>query len=305
MTTLKQRFFFLNPMTWLIWSLLGILWLITRLPYSAQKALGRGLGKIIYCVSPKMKHITATNLKLCFPTLSDAEIVSLSKRNFESLGLGLIETAMAWWLPERQLAKCDVKLNGLEFVEAAFANGKGILLLSPHTACLEMIGRLLGSRYQLATMYRPHKIAAVAKIQERFREKYQIKQIARHQMRELINTFKDNKAIWYAYDIDGGVKRSVFAPFFGIQTASLTAVSRIAELTDTIIIPIEFYRLDDKWGYEINLFPPLQNFPSGDLIHDATRLNTHLETAIRNKPDQYIWQYKRYKTRPAGEKRFY
>ncbi len=168
-----------------------------------------------------------------------------------------------------------------------------------------MVGRLLGSRYDLATMYRPHKIAAVAKIQERFREKYQIKQIARHQMRELLNTFKENKAIWYAYDIDAGVKRSVFAPLFGIQTASLTAVSRIAELSGTIVLPIEFYRTDDKWGYEINVSPPLQNFPSGDLVADASRLNTHLEQAIRHKPDQYIWQYKRFKTRPTGQQRFY
>jgi Kdo2-lipid IVA lauroyltransferase/acyltransferase len=284
---------------------LALLWLITRLPYSLQKALGHGLGNVIYFFSGKMKHITTINLQLCFPQLSALEVQQLCKRNFASLGLGVIETAMAWWLPESRLQKCSVKINGLEFAEEAFAQGKGILLLSPHSACLEMIGRLLGSRYNLATMYRPHKIHAVAKIQERFREKYKIKQIARHQMRDLVNTFKDNKAIWYAYDIDAGVKRSVFAPFFGIQTASLTAVSRIAELTGTVILPIEFYRLDDKWGYEINLFPSLKNFPSGNLTQDATRLNSHLEQAIRNKPEQYIWQYKRFKTRPEGEKRFY
>jgi KDO2-lipid IV(A) lauroyltransferase len=305
MIAIKERLFFLNPISWAIWLALAVLWLITRLPYAIQKAIGHGLGNLIYFFAAKMKHITTTNLKLCFPQLSDNELNQLAKRNFASLGLGLIETAMAWWISDNRLQKCSVKITGLEYVEEAFAQGKGILLLSPHSACLEMVGRLLGSRYNLATMYRPHKIQAVAKIQERFREKYQIKQIARHQMRDLINTFKDNKAIWYAYDIDAGVKRSVFAPFFGIQTASLTAVSRIAQLTGTIVLPIEFYRLDDKWGYEINLFPALKNFPSGNLTEDATRLNSHLELAIRNKPEQYIWQYKRFKTRPEGEKRFY
>jgi KDO2-lipid IV(A) lauroyltransferase len=305
MIAIKERLYFLNPITWAISLALGLLWLVTRLPYRAQKSIGLSLGKVIYFFSPKLKHITTTNLKLCFPQLSTAEIKTLSQRNFESLGLGLIETAMAWWLPDSRLSKCSVKVNGLEFAEQAFAQGKGIILLSPHATCLEMIGRLIGSRYTLATMYRPHKIPLVAKIQERYRQKYNIKQIARHRMRELLNTFRDNMAIWYAYDIDAGVKRSVFAPFFGIQTASLTAVSRIAELTGTIIVPLEFYRLDDKWGYEINLFPPLQNFPSGDLVADASRLNSHLEKAIRNKPEQYIWQYKRFKTRPQGEKRFY
>jgi Kdo2-lipid IVA lauroyltransferase/acyltransferase len=305
MKAIKKRLFFLNPITWAIWLALGSLWLITRLPYSWQKNIGIALGNIIYLCSSKLKHITTINLKLCFPQLTDAEIIELSKKNFASLGLGLIETAMAWWLPERRLEKCAVKLTGIEHAEQAFANGKGIILLSPHSTCLEMIGRLIGSRYPLAAMYRPHKIPAVAKIQQRFRQRYGIRHIARHRMRELIHTFNDNMAIWYAYDIDAGEKRSVFAPFFGIQTASLTAVSRLVELTGTTIIPIEFFRLNDEWGYQINLSPALQNFPSGDLTQDASRLNKHLENAIRNKPEQYIWQYKRFKSRPAGEARFY
>lgn len=305
MIAIKKRLFFLNPVTWAIWLALGSLWLITRLPYRAQKRIGIALGNFIYLCSPKLKHITTTNLKLCFPELSAEQIVELSKKNFASLGLGLIETAMAWWLPQQRLEQCSVTLTGIEYAEQAFTQGKGIILLSPHFTCLEMIGRLIGARYPLAAMYRPHKISAVAKIQERFRQRYGIKHIARHRMRELLNTFNDNMAIWYAYDIDAGVKRSVFAPFFGIPTASLTAVSRLVELTGTTIIPIEFYRRNDRWGYEIKLSPPLENFPSGDLTHDAGRLNQHLENAIRHKPEQYMWQYKRFKTRPAGEARFY
>jgi KDO2-lipid IV(A) lauroyltransferase len=168
-----------------------------------------------------------------------------------------------------------------------------------------MVGRLLGSRYSFAAMYRPHKIPLVAKIQERFRQKYHIRHIARHRMRELLNAFQDNMAVWYAYDIDAGIKRSVFAPFFGIQTASLTSVSRIVKLTGATVVPIEFFRSDDKFGYELNLYPPLTSFPGADLSSDAACLNAHLEQAIRKKPEQYIWQYKRFKTRPQGEARFY
>jgi KDO2-lipid IV(A) lauroyltransferase len=305
MKAFQERLYYLNPLTWLTWLILSCLWLITRLPCRWQIQLGFGLGKIIYAFSPKLKYITETNLALCFPDLTPADRTALCKKNFESLGAGIIETAMAWWVSDKRLQKCQIEVTGIEFVEEAYTHGKGIILLSPHAMCLEMVGRLIGARYSFAAMYRPHKIPAVAKIQERFRQKYRIKHIARHRMREVMNTFRDNMAVWYAYDIDAGEKRSVFAPFFGIQTASLTAVSRLVELTGARIVPVEFFRRDDCWGYTIKAYAELKDFPGENRVADATRLNAHLEQAIRNKPEQYIWQYKRFKTRPAGETRFY
>ncbi len=305
MKVIKERLALINPLTWPAWIGLGCLWLITRLPYRYQRQIGHGIGKIIYLSSSKLRHITEINLRLCFPDLSDAERLTLAKKNFAALGLGIIETGMAWWISDRRLAQCKIKVTGVEHVDAALARGKGAILMSPHTTCLEMIGRLLGSRYSFGAMYRPHKIRLIAAIQERFRNKYRIKHIARHRMRELLNALQNNMAIWYAYDIDAGPKRSVFAPFFGIETASLTAITRIVKLTDTAVVPIEFFRMDDCWGYEINVYPPLDNFPGATLETDAARLNQYLEQTIRKDPTQYIWQYKRFKTRPPGEKRFY
>ncbi len=301
----KEKLSLISPITWPAWLGMGCLWLITRLPIRWQFSIGRAIGKLIYRYSPKLRTISTTNVDLCFPELSDVERTQLIKKNFEALGIGVIEAAMAWWMSDRRLKKCAVTLNGVEHAEKAFSNGKGVILLGPHFICLEMVGRMLGSQYSFAVMYRPHKKKLIAFIQESFRKKYQIKTIARHRMRELLNTLESNMAVWYAYDIDGGEKRSVFVPFFGVQTASLTAISRIAKLSGATIVPIDFYRTDDKWGYEINLSAPLENFPSDDVVQDATRLNQFLEQAIRNKPEQYIWQYKRFKTRPAGEKRFY
>jgi KDO2-lipid IV(A) lauroyltransferase len=301
----KKLWPLITPSTWPAWLAMACLWLITRLPIAWQLSIGRLIGKIVYVCSPKLRRIAEINIALCFPELSLQQRTDLVKKNFISLGIGLIETAMAWWLSDKRLQKCSIRLIGAEYADAAFAKGHGIILLGPHFTCLEMVGRLFGSRYSFAVMYRPHKKPMISYIQERFRKKYNIKQIARHRMRELISTLKENMAVWYAYDVDGGEKRSVFAPFFGVQTATLTAVSRLATLSGTSIVPISFYRLDDCWGYEIKLSPALENFPGDNLPADATQLNEHLEKAIRDKPEQYIWQYKRFKTRPPGEKRFY
>ncbi|MHB1946814.1 MAG: LpxL/LpxP family Kdo(2)-lipid IV(A) lauroyl/palmitoleoyl acyltransferase [Gammaproteobacteria bacterium] len=293
-----------SPRYWPAWLGLSLLWLITRLPYQWQINIGESLGKAICLFPTKFKHITETNIKLCYPDLSDKERSLLVRKNFASIGVGLIEAGMAWWLPDSKL-NCLYKIHGLEHVEAAFARGKGIILLGPHFTCLEMIGRLLGMQYAFAVMYRPHKKALISFIHERFRKKNSVQYIARHRIRELLRALNNNKAIWYAYDVDGGKKRSVFAPFFGIKTASLTAVTRIVKLSDASVVPISFYRRDNELGYDIFLSAPLENFPGSNLEEDATRLNAAIELAIRNKPEQYVWQYKRFKTRPQGEPRFY
>lgn len=147
----------------------------------------------------------------------------------------------------------------------------------------------------------------VSFIHERFRKRDSVQFVQRHRMRDLLRVLEDNRAIWYAYDVDGGNKRTVFAPLFGIQTASLTTVTRIVKRSGAMVIPISFYRRDEgkEIGYDIFLSPPLENFPSGDLVEDATRLNATVEQGILKKPEQYVWQYKRFKTRPEGEKRFY
>jgi KDO2-lipid IV(A) lauroyltransferase len=294
----------LNPIYWPAWCGFGLLWLITRLPYPWQITIGKNFGKFLYLFPTKLKHITDTNLQLCFPQLTLPQRRLLAKKNFISLGIGLIEAAMAWWLPDHKINGL-YKIYGLEYAEKAFKKGKGIILIGPHFTCLEMVGRLIRKHYTFAVMYRPHKKAFISYIHERFRKKHYVNYIPRHRVRELLKALKNNMAIWYAYDIDAGIKHSVFAPFFGIPTASLTSASRIARLSNAALIPIHFYRRDSDLGYDVILSPPLENFPSDNPVVDATRLNAIVEKAIRAKPEQYVWQYKRFKTRPAGEKRLY
>lgn len=292
------------PQYWPAWLAVSLLWVITRLPNTWQLTIGKTIGKILFLFPTQLKKITIINIKLCFPDYSPEQQLILAKKSFASLGIGLIETARAWWLPDNKL-QSTYTLHGWEYADAALKKGKGIILLGPHFTSLEMIARLLAMQYSFAAMYRPHKKPFIAYLHERFRKKNLILYIPRERVRSLIRALNNNTAVWYAYDVDGGRKRSVFAPFFGIPTASLTAVTRMVTLTDTTVLPIYFYRRDDAFVYDIFIEKPFSHFPSGDFIQDATQLNAALEEAIRKKPEQYIWQYKRFKTRPAGEKRFY
>ena len=302
---MKKLLFFISPLYWPAWLGFGLLWLIIQLPHHWRMNIGRWLGKLLHLFPTSIKHTTDVNLAICFPELSEQERKKLAKKNFESLGIALIESAMAWWSPDHKLQNRYV-LHGLENLEHALAKGKGVIVLAPHFTCLELIGRLMGLDHTFGVMYRPHKKPFIAFIHGLFRKKYYETYIPSNRVRQLIQALQENQAIWYAYDIDGGMRRSsVFAPFFGVPTATLTTVSRLAKMTGAQVLTLSAYREDNDTLYSIFLSEALTDFPTDDLVTDATHLNSLLEKAIRLAPEQYVWQYKRFKTRPKGLKRFY
>jgi lauroyl/myristoyl acyltransferase len=109
--------------------------------------------------------------------------------------------------------------------------------------------------------------------------------------------------IWYAFDQDLGAKNSVFAPFFGIPTATINAPAKLTKNQNTLAIAISFIRKNNH--YHLKISPPLSNYPSTDMLDNATRLNTLLEAQIQKAPEQYLWIHRRFKTRPPNEKSFY
>ena len=106
-------------------------------------------------------------------------------------------------------------------------------------------------------------------------------------------------------DQDYGAKHSIFAPFFGIPAASITATSRIARMSGAAIVPFFQTRLPDNRGYKLTLYPALQDFPGEDIEQDTRRINQLVEARIREQPEQYLWVHRRFKTRPPGEANFY
>jgi KDO2-lipid IV(A) lauroyltransferase len=296
---------FTSPRYWPFWVVIGIFRVLIQLPYRWQIKLGQGLGRILLLLPLKSRRTAETNLKLCFPQLNERDRKKLLQKNFESLGMSIFETALGWWATDARLRKIKTTIKGFEHLEAALQKGKGIMLCSPHFTTLELTGRIFTHSVDYSVMYRPQKIPFIEYLTHNALKKNYKNVIARQDIRAMLRALKRNEAIFYATDVDAGIKNSVFVPFFGVLTASITATSRYATLTGAAVVPVFFYRRNDGTGYDIIVEPQLQNFPSGDLEQDALLINQTLEEAIRVAPEQYLWQYKRFKTRPPGEKRFY
>ncbi len=107
---------------------MALMWLVTRLPYALQMALGSALGSLTYRLAKSRRHVCEVNIRLCFPELSATEQQLLVKRTFKSYGQGMLETAMAWMRPNQWFAK-RVDFSGLEHLAAAAERGQGVLLV--------------------------------------------------------------------------------------------------------------------------------------------------------------------------------
>lgn len=294
----------LLPNYWPSWLAAGLLWLVARLPYRHAIGVGEALGRALYPLARRRRRIVEVNLRLCFPELDAAEREALARKNFAYTGRALIEMALSWWTPERRLRDL-VSYHGIEHLETALAEGRGVLLVGAHFTSLEMAGRLLALRQPFDSIYRPNNNPVFEYLTQRGREDHYGQAIPRGEVRALVRALKQGHVLWYPPDQDYGRRNSLFVPFFGIPAATITGTPKLAKIADAPVVTIFFYGRDDASGYDL-YFEPLADFPGGEPEADLARLNTLFEQAIRRAPAQYLWVHRRFKTRPnRDDPRYY
>lgn len=293
-----------HPLYWPSWMGVGAMRLLACLPYHLQLLLGRWTGFVLRMVHAKRRETVATNLAACFPELSQRERQALAVRCFESLGMAFFETATAWWLHDPRL-RCGCRIFGLDHIREALSKGCGVLLCSAHLHTAELAGRFMAFEQAVTIVFRPQNDRVIEAVAHRRRGLYYANMIHYRDMRGVVRALRRNEVVWYAPDIDAGTKRSLFAPFFGVAAASLTATARLARLTGAPVVPCFYFRRSDASGYDIHVDRALEDYPSGDMIADTARINRLIEAAVRRSPEQYLWQHRRFKTRPAGEAPLY
>lgn len=295
---------FLHPRHWGTWLLLGVFKLVALMPMRWSFGLGALLGKLFYCFAATRRKIARVNVALCFPALSDAEQDVLVRKILHSVAVGFIETTICLWGQKDKIQGRYV-VTGLDILEKIAAKGQGILLVGAHYTTIEIAGLVMGWHFPCDMVYRrDDKNEVLAYAMARAREAYSGECIARDNTRHLVKNLRRGRCVWYAPDQDFGAQDIVFAPFFGVQTATLTATSRLAKIGRAQVVPFVHYR-DADGIYHVEIKPPLDNFPSGDDVLDATRINAGIEAAVRRYPEQYLWVHRRFKTRPEGEPPLY
>lgn len=288
---------------------IAILKPLIHLPHSWQMKIGKGLGRLARIILSSRRNITNKNLELCFPKLSSEEREKLSQQVFESVGMSIFETANAWWQSDEKLSDWLEDIEGKEILDEYLEKkDRRVIIMGAHLTSLDLSGKLMriaSPKAPMAVVQRHANNPIINTLQNSARSNLYFKAISRKDVRGMIKSINQGICVWYAPDQDYTGKGNVFAPFFGIPTSTITALSRLAKITKADVIPFFSYRNPKTGKYIIELKPALKNFPSNNLVEDATLINKTLEDAIKRAPDQYLWLHKRFKTRPDNEPSLY
>jgi KDO2-lipid IV(A) lauroyltransferase len=301
-TTLLQKEFF-KPKYWLTWVGIALIWFVCLLPLRVRWAIGSALGVAAYLLAHRRRRVVSVNLQICFPELNHRQLRRLLIDNFRSSGISIIETALVWFQAPKKFESI-VTIHGLENLTTQ--SGGGVLLLGMHLSTLDFCGAVLATRTPFDIMYRRNKNKLLEAVMTRGRQRNFLNAIERRNIRGVIKSLKRGNIIWYGPDQDYGRKHSVFAPFFNVPAATITATARIVKMTGARVVLFSHYRNLETGRYDIYLKAvPSSEFPTGDEVTDSTTVNALIETAIRYDPSQYWWLHRRFKTQPKGEPRPY
>ncbi|ANR77813.1 Kdo(2)-lipid IV(A) acyltransferase [Kosakonia sacchari] len=290
----------LHPRYWALWFGVGMLWLVVQLPYPLIYRIGCGIGRLAQRLMRRRARIAQRNLELCFPHMSETERQKMVAKNFESVGMGLMETGMAWFWSDRRMSRW-MDVIDFEHVRSVQAQGRGILLIGVHFLTLEIGARMFGLNEPGIGVYRPNDNPVIDLLQTWGRMRSNKSMIDRKDLKGMIRALKAGDVVWYAPDHDYGPRASVFAPFFAVKDAASTSGTwMLARMSQACIVPFVPRRKPGGKGYELIILEPECSPPLDDAETTAAWMNKVVERCIMMAPEQYMWLHRRFKTRPEG-----
>ena len=282
----------LLPKYWPTWVGLGLLRLLAQLRYSTLLRIGAALGGALGRLPSPQRRVVRRNLALCLPELDAQTRETIVAQHFREAGISLGETALAWFAPPSQLLAL-VRFDGLAELDRWQSAGRGVILLAAHFTTLELGARFVTAARRVHAVYKPSSNLLVDAAFRRYRVSAGM--VASDDIRTMVRVLRAGGAVWYAPDQAFRAKGALMVPFFDVPAASNPATSRLARMTDAVVLPYFVERLPGDEGYVVRIGAALEDFPSDDAVADTLRHHRLIEAEARRIPAQYLWLHKRFK----------
>ena len=277
--------------------------LMGLLPLSWVRALGWVLGWVLYLGAGRRRTVARTNLMLCFPELSAQEIRGLTAQTFIYFAQAWLDRGWLWHAPRERV---EQRLKIIGNVQA-LQNDTPVVVFAPHFHGLDAGGTAISLVVQrrLASIYSTQSNRGVDAWLLRGRRRFaHWHLISRSEnVKRIVNELRQGALLYLLPDLDFGRDASVFAPFFGVPTATVPSLSRFARLGRAQVFTV-VTRMTRE-GYEVQVLPRWENFPTDDVQADTARMHRDLEGRVGSMPAKYLWVHKRFKTRPEGSAAVY
>jgi len=273
--------------------------LIAPLPLSWIRGLGTVMGWVLYALAVPRRRVIMTNLALCFPQ----ESLAVRRRWAREC---VVHFAQAWfdraWLWNGKLEVLRPRLRIMGAVEELQGDTPTVIF-APHFFGLDAAGTAINDqiRRPMVSIYTPQRNEAVDQWLHDGRRRFgNLQLFYRDQgVKGIVAALREGALLYLLSDMNFGPEESIFAPFYGVQAATVPSLPRFARLGRAKVVPVTA-RMTPQ-GYDIEVHPAWKNYPSADVQADTAYMNHWLEGVINTMPSQYYWVHKRFKTRPPGE----
>ncbi|MBN2647886.1 MAG: lysophospholipid acyltransferase family protein [Thiotrichales bacterium] len=291
---------------WAIYPLLGGLHLFSWMPMRWISALAKGLGWLLFWIPNPMRKVAQANLRAVYPTLSSRQQRQRLKSVLQHNAQSILELGPMWYWPQSKLVGVIREVHGQDYLQQAYARGKGVLLLGPHIGNWELAGIYAAIHYPTTIMYRPPNLPGLDPVMRHARTRFGSSLVATdlRGLRQLIQALHANQVSALLPDQDAG-KNGVHAPFMGIPARTMTLVSKLLQKTEAECLMLIAVR-HPQGGFVVHLLPTDRAaLASPDSVEAACALNQAVEHCIALAPGQYLWTYRRFRGLPVGTKSVY
>ena len=280
----------------------AVLWLMHWLPLPLIRGIGSLFGLLLFVLAKRRRHIADTNLRLCFPEMSQVDRNAMVRRHFVVFTQALFDRPLLWWASERRLRRL-IRLSGAEHLDDG--SGRPVILLTPHFVGMDACGLRISMDRQTACIYSNQSNPVINAVVRQGRARFNDTVLMSRQdgLRRAIKSLRDGLPFFYATDMDFGAQDAIFSTFFGVQAATVVGLPRLVQMTKARVVPLVSHLTVD--GYHAELLPAWDDFPSGVIEDDVRCLNAFVEAQVLRMRDEYFWVHKRFKTRPPGEASVY
>ncbi len=270
---------------------------------AARTRLANVLGDLLWWIVVPRRRVTLTNLRLCFPSLGEQQRVRIGRACFRNIARSGLDHSVLW-RGERDVVERYIRVDGLDHLQAAA--DWPLILIAPHFVGLDAGGIRFNTLMRGISIYSIQTNAVwdawLLKGRQRFNDPMLIARQGAD-MRTVIRSVKEGLPLYYLPDMDLGAANSIFVPFFGVPSATIPMVPRIARIIGARVMMAVTEMTAD--GYVLHFEAPWSDFPGDSIEADTARMNREIERWVLRMPEQYLWTHRRFKTRPAGQPSVY
>ena len=270
------------------------------LPLAVGRAVGRTIGRLIYVLGIGPVRVARINLRLCYPEMSESQREALCKGRMLEFGQAFVETPRVWSKSSTWLQNKIVGVEGMALFEAAVADPRGTLLVVPHQGNWEVVGLWVSKQTAMTSLYEPPKMPALDRWIKSSREQSgatlvhtDVRGVA-----ALIKALKRGETSGILPDQVPTESGGIMAPFMGIPARTMTLVTNLVQRAHCQVLLCAAIR--EPGGWRLHFLPASEAVFSDQQEVAVAALNTDVERLVALAPEQYQWEYKRFRAQPDG-----